>query len=106
MVEITTANFVFFKYVILGLRGSLYDPNDLKWAEQQGVTIITIDDYYNMGFERCIKKIYEVLDGCNTYLATFQLLKDFERDLHLHIHLENNILFPKAIKLEAKNNKL
>lgn len=45
-------------------------------------------------------------DGCNTYLATFQLLKDFERDLHLHIHLENNILFPKAIKLEAKNNKL
>lgn len=27
-------------------------------------------------------------------------LEDFENDLHLHIHLENNILFPKAIDLE------
>lgn len=43
-------------------------------------------------------------DGCNTYFVTFQLLKDFESDLHLHIHLENNILFPKAIRLEAENN--
>ena len=56
-------------YVILGLRGSLYDPNDLKWAKDQGVTIITIDEYYNMGFEKCIKKIYEVLEGCNTYFT-------------------------------------
>jgi regulator of cell morphogenesis and NO signaling len=39
-------------------------------------------------------------DACNTYRVTFALLKEFEQDLHLHIHLENNILFPKAIKLE------
>lgn len=39
-------------------------------------------------------------DGCNTYRVTFGLLKEFEADLHLHIHLENNILFPKAIALE------
>lgn len=39
-------------------------------------------------------------DGCNTYRVTFALLKEFEDDLHLHIHLENNILFPKAIELE------
>ena len=57
------------KYVILGLRGSLYDPNDLKWAEEQGVTIITIDDYYNMGFKKCIDKIYEVLEGSDTYFT-------------------------------------
>ena len=44
------------KYVILGLRGSLYDPNDLKWAREQGVTIITIDEYYQMGLNNCIKK--------------------------------------------------
>ncbi len=44
------------KYVILGLRGSLYDPNDLNWAQDQGVTIITIDNYYEMGFKNCIKK--------------------------------------------------
>jgi len=39
-------------------------------------------------------------DACNTYKVTFALLKEFEEDLHLHIHLENNILFPKAIATE------
>lgn len=39
-------------------------------------------------------------DACNTYRVSFGLLQDFENDLHKHIHLENNILFPKAIKLE------
>lgn len=39
-------------------------------------------------------------DGCTTYQATLALLKEFEQDLHVHIHLENNILFPKAIALE------
>lgn len=41
-------------------------------------------------------------DGCNTYRVTLAMLKEFEDDLHLHIHLENNILFPKAIELENK----
>ena len=39
-------------------------------------------------------------DGCTTYRVAYSMLKDFEADLHLHIHLENNILFPKAIELE------
>lgn len=39
-------------------------------------------------------------DACNTYKVTFGLLQEFESDLHKHIHLENNILFPKAVKLE------
>jgi regulator of cell morphogenesis and NO signaling len=41
-------------------------------------------------------------DACNTYRATYEMLKQFEEDLHLHIHLENNILFPQAIELEEK----
>ncbi|HXI00758.1 MAG TPA: iron-sulfur cluster repair di-iron protein [Sphingobacteriaceae bacterium] len=41
-------------------------------------------------------------DGCNTYKVAFALLKEFEQDLHVHIHLENNILFPKAIALEKE----
>lgn len=41
-------------------------------------------------------------DACNTYRVTFALLKEFEEDLHLHIHLENNILFPRAKALEAE----
>lgn len=39
-------------------------------------------------------------DACTTYRVTFAMLKEFEADLHKHIHLENNILFPKAAKLE------
>ena len=41
-------------------------------------------------------------DGCNTYKITFSFLKEFEDDLHLHIHLENNILFPKSIEMEEQ----
>ncbi|RPI73161.1 MAG: iron-sulfur cluster repair di-iron protein [Ignavibacteriales bacterium] len=39
-------------------------------------------------------------DACTTYKVTFQELKEFEEDLHRHVHLENNILFPKAVQLE------
>lgn len=38
-------------------------------------------------------------DVCNTFMVTYQKLKEFEDDLHKHVHLENNILFPKAAKL-------
>jgi regulator of cell morphogenesis and NO signaling len=41
-------------------------------------------------------------DACNTYRVTYSLLKEFEQDLHVHIHLENNILFPRAINAERK----
>ncbi|MFD0931257.1 iron-sulfur cluster repair di-iron protein [Psychroflexus salinarum] len=40
--------------------------------------------------------------ACNTYRAMFHKLEEFENDLHLHIHLENNILFPKALALEKE----
>ena len=38
-------------------------------------------------------------DGCNTYKVAYKLLEQFEDDLHIHVHLENNILYPKALKL-------
>ena len=41
-------------------------------------------------------------DACNTYKVTFAMLAEFEQDLHKHIHLENNILFPSATLLEKK----
>jgi regulator of cell morphogenesis and NO signaling len=39
-------------------------------------------------------------DACFSYNTLFAALKDFETDLHQHIHLENNILFPRAIAME------
>lgn len=39
--------------------------------------------------------------ACVTYRALMNSLDELERDLHMHIHLENNILFPRAVRLEA-----
>jgi regulator of cell morphogenesis and NO signaling len=41
-------------------------------------------------------------DGCSTFEVTYQTLEEFVNDLHRHIHLENNILFPKALELEKR----
>lgn len=50
---------------------------------------------------RFITNDYELpADSCATYALTFKLLQEFEDDLFIHIHLENNILFPKMVKLQ------
>jgi regulator of cell morphogenesis and NO signaling len=56
-----------------------------------------------------IKKIAELSNdftppegACNTFKALYAKLEEFQNDLFQHIHLENNILFPKAIKLETE----
>lgn len=50
---------------------------------------------------RSITNEYDIpQDACASYKLLFKMLQDFESDLHIHIHLENNILFPKALKLE------
>jgi regulator of cell morphogenesis and NO signaling len=42
--------------------------------------------------------------ACPTFMNFYNSLREFEQDLHQHIHLENNILFPKAIALESATN--
>ena len=50
---------------------------------------------------RAITRNYELPShACDMYRALFKGFEALERDLHLHIHLENNILFPKAIALQ------
>ena len=65
------------------------------------------DEHKNAG--DLIKKIRELSnnytvpsDGCTTFNLAMNELKDFEEDLHKHIHLENNILFPKSVALEKE----
>ncbi len=49
---------------------------------------------------RRLSREYEIpADACNTYMVTYRKLKEFEDDLHKHVHLENNILFLKAAKI-------
>lgn len=55
------------------------------------------------------RQIFQLSDGytppsgaCNTYRAFYAKLQEFEEDLHHHVHLENNILFPKALVLQKQ----
>ena len=55
---------------------------------------------------RALTSDYEVpADGCISYRTLYQAMENFEKDLHQHIHLENNILFPKALELENTLNR-
>jgi regulator of cell morphogenesis and NO signaling len=44
-------------------------------------------------------------DGCATYAACMSELAEFEHDLHRHVHLENNVLFPRAVALERASRR-
>ena len=41
-------------------------------------------------------------EACQRYTEVYRSLEEFEADMHTHVHLENNILFPRAVELEAK----
>jgi regulator of cell morphogenesis and NO signaling len=42
--------------------------------------------------------------ACTSYKTLYWAFAEFERDLHQHVHLENNILFPRAVKMERENH--
>jgi len=57
----------------------------------------------NMEEIREISNNYQIPDdGCASYSFLFKTLNEFENDLHIHVHLENNILFPKALDMEKR----
>ncbi len=57
------------KYVILGLRGGLYEQKEITWAREKGITIITTDEYYKMGFKKAMQITKKVLGDTPTYLT-------------------------------------
>jgi regulator of cell morphogenesis and NO signaling len=76
--------------------GSIQNPISMMETEHDGAGDV-------------IKKIAELsnnytppAEACNTFKALYAKLEEYQNDLFQHIHLENNILFPKAISLEAE----
>jgi regulator of cell morphogenesis and NO signaling len=70
---------------------------------QAPITVME-DEHDHAG--RCLAQIRQLSnnynppsDACTTYRLSFAALQAFEKDLHQHVHLENNILFPKAIEM-------
>jgi len=74
--------------------GSVSNPIEMMMVEHQ-----TEGERFQE-ISRLSKNYQPPEDACTTYEVTFKQLRDFENDLHRHIHLENNILFPKALVLE------
>lgn len=57
----------------------------------------------DLSFFRRLTNDYQLpADACNSYTYLFQKMQEFETDLLQHIHLENNILFPKALELDKE----
>jgi len=78
----------------LGCFGTVKNPIRMMMAEHDaaGDTLARI---------RALSANYTAPAGaCPTYRGFYQALSEFERDLHQHVHLENNILFPRAIEME------
>ena len=75
--------------------GTVRNPIRMMEAEHQGAG----DE---LAVIRSLSNGYTVPpDGCTTYKVCYQELAAFDADLRQHIHLENNILFPRAVALEA-----
>ncbi|MCB0713737.1 MAG: iron-sulfur cluster repair di-iron protein [Ignavibacteriae bacterium] len=74
--------------------GSVQNPIQMMEVEHQ----LAGDEMEEM--RRLTNNYTPPAEACTTYRVLFQELQEFEQDLHRHIHLENNILFPKAIQLE------
>lgn len=76
--------------------GSVNNPtqmmeNEHEQAGEDLVQIRKVTDNYTLP-----------ADACTSYTILYKKLQEFENDLFNHVHLENNILFPKAIKLEKE----
>jgi regulator of cell morphogenesis and NO signaling len=85
----------------------LSNSNDAEFANLQGPVSVMEHEHETAG--RFIKSIRSLsddytppADACLSYQMTYKLLQEFESDLMQHIHLENNILFPKAIALASR----
>jgi regulator of cell morphogenesis and NO signaling len=74
--------------------GSVNNPIQMMEAEHESAGSI-------LQQIRELTNDYVLPDGaCTSYSLLFKILEEFESDLHIHVHLENNILFPGAAQLE------
>lgn len=85
-----------------GKTGSAISADDLEKVRNSLETLIQEHEIVGDAVHeiRHLAKGYDIPDDvCNTYTVTYRKLKEFEDDLHKHVHLENNILFLKAMQL-------
>ena len=97
--------FPLIRKLVKASKGEAVDLSDMHGVESPIKVMLAEHDAEGERFKTISKltKEYQTPDdGCNTYEVTMRTLQEFEEDLHRHIHLENNILFPEALILEEK----
>lgn len=84
-----------------------YEKNKTKEALEKAVRITKELEDEHTGAGDLLKELRKITndftapeDGCNSYRLTYSKLEELENDTFQHIHLENNILFPRLVKLE------
>jgi len=86
--------------------GNLKEEN---FDVQQPIHVMELEHDIAGSMMEEIKKLSESYTppstACTTYRVCLEELKQFEKDLHRHVHLENNILFPKALELQNNLNQ-
>lgn len=82
-----------------------YSPED----RQQFTAILELTEQQHIQFDSLVKEIRRLSndfalpeDACTSYEVLFKMLQEFETDLQLHLHLKNNILFPRTKELEKE----
>ena len=84
--------------------------NDLKYLDKAiAVNQELEDEHTNAGDAlkelRILTNDYEVPeDGCSTFMKTYEKLHELEADMFQHIHLENNVLFPRLVQIREKSS--
>jgi regulator of cell morphogenesis and NO signaling len=100
---------VLFPYISALAEASAHDaapPPDMFGTVQNPIRMMEIEHEEAGESIRVIRELTHGYqpprDACATYCLVLQELDAFEKDLHVHVHLENNVLFPRAVELEEK----
>jgi regulator of cell morphogenesis and NO signaling len=93
---------ILFPYILAAEQGSA--PHSCFGSVQNPIRMMMFEHDNAGNVLRELRRISDdytaPADACISYRTLYQALLDFEADLHQHIHLENNILFPRAIAME------
>src|SRR6185436_9464541 len=57
------------RFVQIGIRGSLYNDDDMRWALEQGIRVISIEEYYDLGVEKVIAEARRVVGSQPAYVS-------------------------------------
>jgi Hemerythrin HHE cation binding domain/Cyclic nucleotide-binding domain len=105
MMKEEEALFPYIEKLELAVRRREPAPGALFGSVDKPIAMMELEhEHAGQAMERIreISKNYALPGGaCITYATCFRELEEFERDLHVHVHLENNVLFPKARALAA-----